>query len=158
MSAPPDELRRIRGRFATGVTVVTASNDGRVSGLTVSAFAVVSLEPPLVLVCLDHASRTLGAVERSGRFGVNVLAEGQEELAQRFSTKNEEKIAAGAATRGEMAVPLLVGAHAYLECRVDRMVEGGDHAIVVGAVERARLGSGRPLLFYRGRYASLRDE
>ena len=92
MTASPEDLRRVRGRFATGVTVVTAGEDGKASGLTVSAFAVLSLTPPLALVCLDRASRTLAMVASAGRFGVNVLGEGQQDLAERFATKDEEKI------------------------------------------------------------------
>ncbi len=151
------ELRRIAGHFVTGVAVVTAEWDGAACGLTVNSFTSVSLDPPLVLVCLDRASRTLPCVEAAGRFAVNVLAEGQEELSRRFASKEEQKFTDVTLRRGATGLPLVDGAHAYIECRTVERVDGGDHVIFVGAVEAVSPGEGRPLLFYRGRYASLRE-
>lgn len=151
------ELRRVAGRFATGVTIVTAEHEGTPCGLTVNAFLSLSLDPPLVLVSIDRAARSLRCVDGAQRFAVNVLAEGQEELARRFATKEESKFAGVRTRLGVTGLPLIEGAHAYVECRTERRIEGGDHVVFVGSVAAIALGEGRPLLFYRGAYHALHD-
>ena len=155
MGVDPAELRRVGGHFATGVTVVTADHGGVTCGLTVNAFITVSLEPPLVLVSIGTASRSLGCLEASSRFGVSVLGEEQEEIARIFAGKDDDKLARVAGRRGPTGAPLIDGAIAWLECRIEQRIEAGDHVLFLAAVEGLGARAGRPLLFYRGRYARL---
>src|SRR3954470_16806608 len=142
----PDRFRTVMGRFPTGVTVVTAMGPEGPVGMTANAVTSLSLDPLLLLVCFDRAARTLPVVAAAGRFGVNVLALGQEELARRFASKApEEEKFAGVAFTTDSGVPVLEGAHAWLGCDLERLVEGGDHAIGIGAVPAAQGGVGEPL-------------
>ncbi len=148
------DQRRFRdtlGAFPTGVTVVTAPGP---AGLTTNAFSSLSLDPPLVLVCFDNGSRTLPAVRASGRFAVNVLRAGQEELAAVFASKRvgAEKFAAVTHTAAH-GVPVLDGALAWFVCELRELVPGGDHTIGIGAVRELGFDpDGEPLVFHRGRY------
>lgn len=153
----PDEFRRVLGHFATGVTIVTTCDaDARPSGLTVSAFASLSLDPPLVLVCVDHKSQTYPALRETGRFAVNVLTTGQEALSRRFASTRLDKFDGLPYRISELGLPLLASALAHIECvTVSTHVEG-DHTIFVGRVERAAGDDGEPLLYFRGRYNGLR--
>ena len=153
----PDSFRSVLGRFASGITVVTTlDRDGRDVGMTVSAFCSVSLQPPLVQVCVDHAASMYVPLQEADLFGVNVLASDQEALSRRFATVNSARRFEGLGyERGESGVVLLADALAHLECRVVARHEAGDHVIVVGEVERATASDGRPLLYYRGGYAQL---
>ena len=153
----PDSFRSVLGRFATGITVVTTlDRDGRDVGMTVSAFCSVSLQPPLVQVCVDHAASMYVPLQEADRFGVNILASDQEALSRRFATVNSARRFEGLGyERGENGVVLLTDALAHLEFHVVARHEAGDHAIVVGEVERAMASEGRPLLYYRGGYAQL---
>ena len=162
MSAPsPDDFRATLGRFAAGVTVVTVTVDGRDLGMTLSAFSSLSLNPPLVLVCVDRGATLHDLLAEGAVFGVNVLAAGQEALSRRFASGDPgERFAGVGYTRGALGAPLLEGTLAWMECRVAARHAGGDHTIVVGAVAElgVRDGAGRdggPLLYYRGGYASL---
>ena len=148
-------FRDVVGAFPTGVTVVTAPGP---AGLTTNAFSSVSLDPPLVLVCFDNASRTLPAVRACGRYAVNVLRAGQEELAAVFASKAvaEEKFAAVTHTI-EHGVPVLDDALAWLACEVVELVEAGDHTIGIGRVTALEVDEGDPLLFFRGAYRTLGD-
>lgn len=157
MTVDPSELRRVGGHFATGVTVVTAEHAGATCGLTVNAFMTVSLEPPLVLVSIGTASRSLPCLEAAQRFGVSVLGEDQEAIARVFAGKDDDKLARVAGRRGTTGVPLVDGAIAWLECRVDRRTPAGDHVLFLAAVEALGARAGRPLLFFRGRYAKLAE-
>ena len=151
----PDQFRAVIGRFPTGVTVVTAmSPDGPV-GMTANAVTSLSLDPLLLLVCFDNTSRTLPIVRESGRFGVNVLAAGQEELARRFAGKlPEPEKFAGVAHTLDDGVPVLEGAHAWLGCDLEQLVPGGDHTIGIGAVKAAEVGVGDPLVWWTGAYGT----
>lgn len=153
----PDDFRRVLGHFATGVTIVTTCDaDARPTGLTVSAFASLSLDPPLVLVCVDHKSQSYPALWEGGCFAVNVLTTAQEAVSRRFASTRTDKFDGVPHRLGERGAPLIEGALAQLECAtVSRHVEG-DHTIFVGHVERAWTGAGEPLVYYRGRYAQLR--
>ena len=146
-------FRDVVGTFPTGVTVVTAPGP---AGLTTNAFSSVSLDPPLVLVCFDNGSRTLPAVRECGRFAVNVLRAGQEELAAVFASKAiaEEKFAAVTHTV-EHGVPVLDDALAWLACELVELVEAGDHTIGIGRVTALEASEGEPLLFFRGEYGTL---
>lgn len=152
----PDDFRATLGRFATGVTVLTASAGGRDYGMTVSAFASLSLDPPLVLVCVDRTATLHGVLAEGAAFGVNVLAAGQEALSRRFASGDPADRFAGVGyARGTLGAPLLDGTLAWLECTVSARHPGGDHAVVVGAVAECGVREERPLLYYRSGYASL---
>jgi flavin reductase (DIM6/NTAB) family NADH-FMN oxidoreductase RutF len=152
----PDEFRRVLGHFATGVTILTTTDaEKRATGLTVSAFCSVSLDPPQVLVCVDHKSQSYPALRDGGAFAVNILGTEHEDVSRRFATTRLDKFDGVPFTLGTLGVPLIDGALAQLECRtVSRHVEG-DHTILVGRVEDARTGAGEPLLYYRGKYGRL---
>ncbi len=156
---PPADFRHVLGHFATGVTVVTTCDaDGRPTGLTASAFTSVSLEPPLVLVCVDHKSQTYPALLERGRFAVNVLSTEQEEVSRRFATTRLDKFDGVPHHMSDLGLPLIDGALARLECTTATTHVEGDHTIFVGVVERASVGTGQPLLYFRGRYDTLRGE
>jgi flavin reductase (DIM6/NTAB) family NADH-FMN oxidoreductase RutF len=152
----PDDFRRVLGHFATGVTIITTTDgEGRATGLTVSAFCSVSLDPPQILVCIDHKSQSYPALRDGSRFAVNILGSEHESVSRRFATTRLDKFDGVAFTLGALGVPLIDGALAQLECRtVSRHVEG-DHTILVGRVEEARNGGGEPLLYFRGKYGRL---
>src|SRR5580700_2099676 len=156
------EFRQAMGHFATGVTVVTSiGDDGDPVGTTASAVTSLSLAPPLVLVCFDRASLTLRAIRTHGAFVVNVLAAPQKPLSANFARRGLAAAWDGVRHRpGPTGSPRLHGVIATLECAVEHRLPGGDHEIVVGrvlAVESGN-GDGDPLLFWRGRYASLGGE
>ncbi len=152
----PEDFRRLLGHFATGVTVVTTCDAGaRPTGLTVSAFASLSLEPPLVLVCVNHKADSHAALTESGRFAVNVLGADQEELSRRFASTSPDKFDGVAYRLSGLGLPLIDAAIAQLECTTVRTHVEGDHTIFVGRVERGATASGKPLLYYRGQYHRL---
>ncbi len=157
MTIDPDSFRSVLGRFATGITVVTTRDaDGRDMGMTVSAFCSVSLDPPLVQVCVDHAASLYAALAVSTRYGVSILASEQEALSRRFATAESTRRFDGIGyRRGESGVLLLDDALAQLECRIVASHATGDHTMFVGEVESATARSARPLLYYRGGYAQL---
>ena len=157
MTIDPDTFRSVLGRFATGITVVTAVDDGgRDVGMTVSAFSSVSLRPPLVQVCIDKAASMYDALLRTDRFGVNILGAEQEGLSRRFAAVDSSHRFDGIGyERGESGVVLLDDALGHLECLVTARHDAGDHTLFVGEVERASAGDGRPMLYYRGGYAQL---
>ncbi len=149
----PERFRAVMGRFPTGVTVVTAMGPDGPVGMTANAVTSLSLDPLLLLVCFDRGARTLPVVEDAGRFGVNVLARGQEELARRFASKAAEaEKFAGVPYTVDAGVPVLEGAHAWLGCDLERLVPGGDHTIGIGAVHAAEVGIGEALAWYAGQY------
>ena len=150
------QFRDTVGHFATGVCVVTACDDDGPAGLTTNAFSSLSLEPPLVLVCFDNTSRTLPVVQDARRFAVNVLREGQDELAATFASKQlpAEKFAAVTHTV-EHGVPVLDDALAWLVCDLRALHPGGDHTIGIGEVTRMEAQEGAPLVFYRGGFHHL---
>lgn len=155
------DARRFRdtaGAFATGVTVVTAAGPDGPAGLTTNAFASLSLDPPLVLVCFDNASRTLPVVREAGRFAVNVLRAGQEDVAAVFASRRVAADKFAEVTHAEAdGLPVLDGALAWLACDLREVLPGGDHTIGVGAVTAMDAdASGEPLVFFRGQYVDLK--
>lgn len=152
----PATLRAAMTRFPTGVTVVTALGPEGPAGATANAVASLSLEPPLMLACLDLGSRTLVAVEHAGRFGINVLTGDQAELARRFSTKDPhpEKWD-GVAWEEQAASPRIEGALIWLGCELRDVHDGGDHSIATGRVLDLEESDGEPLIFHRGNYRPL---
>jgi flavin reductase (DIM6/NTAB) family NADH-FMN oxidoreductase RutF len=153
--------RQVIGHFATGVAIVTCYGPDGPTGLTTNAVTSVSLEPHLLLVCFDNASRTLGAVRSARRFAVNVLRAGQEDLARVFASKRvaEEKFDAVTHTVAH-GVPVIDDALAWIACDLDSLTEAGDHTIGIGRVthlsaDDAPSRSNDPLLFFRGGFGRL---
>ena len=157
MTIDPDAFRSVLGRFASGITVVTTRDaEERDVGMTVSAFCSVSLQPPLVQVCVDRAASLYAALVGSTRYGVSILAADQEALSRRFSTADSTRRFDGIGyKRGESGMVLLDDALAHLECRIVAVHEAGDHTLFVGEVESASARGAQPLLYYRGGYAQL---
>jgi 3-hydroxy-9,10-secoandrosta-1,3,5(10)-triene-9,17-dione monooxygenase reductase component len=157
-----DQRRRFRdtlGAFPTGVTIVTAAGQDGPAGLTTNAFSSLSLDPPLVVVCFDNSSRTLPVVRDVGRFAVNVLRAGSEDLAAVFASKRvaAEKFAETTHTEAH-GVPVLDDALAWMACELRELIPGGDHTIGVGEVIAMDPGDdGEPLVFWRGAYKALTD-
>jgi flavin reductase (DIM6/NTAB) family NADH-FMN oxidoreductase RutF len=157
MPVTPDQFRAVLGRFASGVTILTARNEkGEDHGMTASAFCSVSLGPPMVLACVDSATDMFRILRIDGSFGVSILSEDQEALSRRFAELPAGRFDGVGYSRGDSGVLLLDDAIAHLECRCVARHTAGDHDIVVGAVEAAHVAdTGRPLLYYRGGYAQL---
>ena len=158
-TAEPDtdagRFRQVLGHFCTGVTVVTTMDEQRPAGFACQAFAALSLEPPLVLFCPSRSSVTWPVIARAGHFCANVLADGQQELARQFGISGTDKFAGVAWSPSPSGAPVLDGALTWVQCAVEAVHEAGDHYLVTGRV--TGLGAcrpGRPLLFYRGRYAA----
>ena len=151
----PERFRSVMGHFATGVTVVTAGSPEGPVGMTANAVCSLSLEPLLLLVAFDNSARTLQVVRERGRFGVNVLGAGQEELARLFASKAPEREKfAGVAHTVNDGIPVIEGVLAWVGCRLERLIPAGDHTIGIGAVEAAEAGGGEPLIWHRGEYRS----
>ena len=150
-----DVFRDVIGHFATGVSVITTRDAGMDFGVTVSAVCSVSLEPPMLLVCLNRASRTQAAVGNAGSFAMNVLGRGQSELARRFATSRDDKFDGVDVSYGKLGNPLLVDALAHVECGVVEQATGGTHTIFIAEVRRAERFAGEPLLYFRGQFGSL---
>ena len=143
------------GCFATGVTVITVDYEGEVQGMTANAFSSVSLDPVLVLVCVDQKARTHSHLHARKRFGINVLSENQRELSERFARKGEDRFNDLAWVRGDTGVPLIPGVLAAIECEVEQRVTSGDHDILIGEMVASRVADGEPLIYYSGRYRGL---
>ena len=156
MSVDQSSFRAVLGRFATGVTVVTAiDRRKRDVGMTVSAFSSVSLDPPLVLFCIDHSASVYNTLSKTECFVANILSEGQEALARRFADKDAERFVGIGYERGQLGPAILYEVLGYIECKVVARHEAGDHDVIVGSVEVAVANEGKPLLYYRGGYAQL---
>jgi flavin reductase (DIM6/NTAB) family NADH-FMN oxidoreductase RutF len=125
---------------------------GKDHGMTATAFSSLSLDPPLILVCIDRAASMFEPLAQAQRFAVNILAADQEQVSRAFAAKDVDRFGGFLFERGIEDVPILVGAHAHLECRVHARHEAGDHTIIVGEVEACAAGEGGPLLYYRGTY------
>lgn len=147
-------FRDVIGRFTSGVTVITTAVDGTRFGTTASAFSSLSMEPPMVLVCLNKTSDTQAAVLKAGAFAVNILAEGQQDLAYRFARKGD-KFGDLEHDTGRHGVPVLHGTLAHLECEVGETVTGGTHTVFLAHVAAAAGHDGTPLTYYRGRFGRL---
>ncbi len=159
-SAEQRLYRETIGRFATGVAVVTARSTEGPVGMTANALCSLSLEPLLLLVCIDNAARTLAPIQSSGRFAVNVLRAEQHELADAFASKERKQDHFADGTwRLHQGVPVLERSLAWLVCDVRELHPGGDHTIGIGAVtDMWQDAEGRPLVWYEGRYGTLHDE
>ena len=159
----PQLFRQVMGSFPTGITVITAEREpGLVHGMTASSFTSVSLEPSLILVCVDQEARLLPYLKRQGRFGVNILKDTQQALSEHFAQLQQEPAEdsrLGIRYRWTLSgIPLLEDALAHLACNVAAQYMSGDHTIVVGEVESLELHEGNPLLHCRGKYSSFRSD
>ena len=152
----PEEFRRACARYATGVTVTTVEGlDGTPQGLTVNSFTSVSLDPPLVLVCIDKGADTYAHVMAAQGFAINVLAEDQIDLSRHFATFDGGRFEGLEWHPGLYGAPVLDRVLASLECRTTDRFDGGDHTIFIGQVERAETHSGTPLVYFAGAYRRL---
>jgi flavin reductase (DIM6/NTAB) family NADH-FMN oxidoreductase RutF len=150
-------FRAVLGRFASGVTVLTVRDDaGRDHGMTVSAFCSVSLEPPLVLACIERTATLLPVLGAGGAYAINVLSETQEALSRRFASEVDDRFDGVGYTRAPRGSAMLDDALAWLECRVEARVDAGDHVVIIGRVEHTQVSeTAGPLLYYRSGYARL---
>src|SRR5215208_6117376 len=154
-----EEFRRALSLYATGVTVVTSIGPEGPSGATANAVTSLSLDPPMMLACLDRGSRTLTSVRAQGRFGVNALAAGQEDMARRFAGKEgEPEKWQGVEWSESDELPRLPGALMWVACELRDLIDGGVHLILTGNVLAAESREGQPLLFHRGDYRDLLSE
>jgi len=159
-SVGPDEFRALCGLWPTGVSVVTTRGvEGRPYGVTMNSVTSVSLEPPLLLICLTNDSETLAAIRASGIFCINVLTSAQEDLSQRFAHRRADKFDGVPVHDGRLGTPVLDGALAALECRLEEVYPGGDHKIVVGELVHGVCydDEATPLIYFKGQYAAPRD-
>ncbi len=153
-----NELRRVMGHFATGVTVITTlAKDGKLHGLTANAVSSLSLDPPLLIICVDKKAESYPCFEESKVFTVNILADDQEDLSRRFAVSGGEKFEGVAYRRGANGAPILQGALAHLECKLYAAYDGGDHTIYLGQIDEAETRESKPLLFFRGGYREIGD-
>jgi 3-hydroxy-9,10-secoandrosta-1,3,5(10)-triene-9,17-dione monooxygenase reductase component len=149
----PERFRAVMGHFATGVTVVTAPGADGPVGMTANAVCSLSLDPLLLLVCFDNGARTLPVIAEGERFGVNVLAKGQESLARLFASKTPENEKFAEVPHSvHDGIPVIEGVLAWVGCTLQELIPGGDHTIGIGAVTAAETGHGEPLIWYRGSY------
>lgn len=156
MTVNPDEFRSVLGRFPSGVTVVTTkARDGSDEGMTVSAFCSVSLDPPLVLLCIEKTASAYDALTTAPAFVVNILSATQEQIARRFSIVDIDRFEGVGYSRSQNGLAVLDDVLGVIECATVAMHEAGDHTIIVGEVEATRAQNGTPLLYYRGGYAQL---
>jgi flavin reductase (DIM6/NTAB) family NADH-FMN oxidoreductase RutF len=163
MSLNPTEFRKAMGCFATGVTIITVDLDGEVHGMTANAFASVSLDPMLVLVCVDSETRTHAHLHARKRFGINVLGEDQRAISEYYARperdhEHAETEAGARFDRTRHGTPMLHGALAYLECRLRTAEAAGDHSIFIAEIENVVVREGDPLLFFRGKYRRVGEE
>jgi flavin reductase len=162
MSVSQAEFRKALGCFATGITVITLDSENEVHGMTANAFTSVSLDPMLVLVCVDKRARTHSHLHAKKRFGVNVLAENQLAISEYYArparTHDRAAEEAGAAfERTQHGTPVLCGALAYLECRLHTAQDAGDHTIFIAEVEEVVVREGNPLLYFESKYRKIGD-
>ncbi len=156
MSIDSDLFRSVLGRFASGITIVTTHDgEGRDHGMTVSAFASVSLDPTLVLVAIGNDATMSPVMADANTFAVNILRADQEELSRRFSGKLDDRFAGIRYEKGMHGDAVLTDALASLQCRVVSRHPAGDHVLVIGEVEAADARDGEPLLYYRSGYAGI---
>lgn len=157
MAPEPHDFRKAMGSFAAGVTVVTTCHEGRLVGTTVSAFSSVSMDPPLVMVCLKRDSRTLAALSQARTFCVNILSVEQGDLAHRFARSGaDDRFALTAVEAGVCGAPVLAGVAAAVECELHAAHDGGDHEILVGRVLRVVVDEAKvPLVYVRGGFLNV---
>jgi flavin reductase (DIM6/NTAB) family NADH-FMN oxidoreductase RutF len=150
-----NEFRRVLGHFASGVTVVTVADADGLHGITVSSFCSLSLQPPLVLICIDKRVTTHAALDQAGHFAVSILRQDGEHLSRHFASRDMDKFNGIAYHTGITGAPLLDEALALIECRIAQTADGGDHTIFIGEVLTATATDDKPLLYFRSGYHKL---
>jgi flavin reductase (DIM6/NTAB) family NADH-FMN oxidoreductase RutF len=163
MNAEQEQFRQAMACFATGVTVITVDYEGAVQGMTANAFTSVSLDPLLVLVCVAHEARTHSHLHARKRFGINVLSEHQRAVSEHYARPDRDPALAEAKAgakfdRTAHGTPVLHGALAYLECRLQSAQDAGDHTIFIAEVEDVVIRTGRPLLYFQSGYRAIGPE
>ena len=152
------DFRSALSRFASGVTVVTTKDaTERSFGITVSAFCSVSLDPPLVLICIEKITGSHHAFEESGRFTINILSDSEVHLSEHFASLLEDKFAGVDYAVDEHGIPILTGSIATLQCRLFKTLDGGDHSIFLGEVEHVIVRDAEPLIYYKGGYRHIQN-
>jgi len=156
MTVDDDRFKSVLARFASGITIITTRDaEGRDHGMTASAFSSLSLDPPLVLVCIANDATMAPVVTTASSFVVNILSDSQEALSRRFAGKLDDRFAGIGHARGDLGDAILDDVLAWMQCRIIARHPAGDHIIVIGAVDAAEARDARPLLYYRGGYAQL---
>lgn len=157
MAISKDEFRAALGRFASGVTVITTidKKENRPIGITVSAFCSVSLEPPLILICIEKGAYIHDFLKTFGVFGVNILAEEQAKLSNLFASRNPDMFKEVSYRISELTLPLLNDVLVNMECRTVQSYEGGDHTIFIGEVISSQTNDINPLLYFHGGYGKI---
>ncbi|GAA3518216.1 flavin reductase family protein [Aeromicrobium panaciterrae] len=155
MTVPAEKFRATLGHFASGVVVVTGLHDGAPRGLACQSFFSLSLDPPLVAVAVAHSSTSWADIQSSGAFGINVLHSDQFDVCQTFGRSGGDKFAEIEWVGRHTGSPRIDGSLAWIDCTIQDVHQAGDHLLVVGRVEEVQVGSGAPLLFYRGRFGEL---
>lgn len=152
------DFRAALSRFASGVSVVTTKDSaGKQFGITVSAFCSVSLEPPLVLICIEKTTGSHHAFEQSGRFTVNILTDEQASVSEHFASLLDDKFSTIDHAVDEHGIPLLQNSLATLQCKLHKTLDGGDHSIFLGLVEHVIVRDAEPLLYFKGAYRRVRN-
>jgi flavin reductase (DIM6/NTAB) family NADH-FMN oxidoreductase RutF len=155
-SVDASTFRRLCSRFATGITVLTVCDrDGSRHGMTANSFTSVSLDPPLVLVCIDLKTRILDYLTEGTACAINILTENQQDVSARFASPIDDRFEGVCCRPGAMQAPVLDDSLAVLECVVERLLEAGDHVIVLGRVIGGTVGEGHPLLYFGSAYRKL---
>ncbi|MBB43735.1 MAG: flavin reductase [Rhodospirillaceae bacterium] len=158
MSINPKDFRNTVGLFATGITVITTVDEnGKAIGLTANSFTSVSLNPPIILVCIDRAVTSFSAFQTAGEFAVNILGSEQTELSNKFATSGDEKWLGVEFETWTGRAPILLNCLANIECQTREIHESGDHIIITGEVKSLASKDGNPLLYWRGQYAQLKS-
>lgn len=158
MAVSKEEFRQALSRFASGVTVVTCKGGpSGLGGITVSAFSSLSLDPPLVLICIDKRASVHDYLRKGDYFAVNFLAEGQEAMSRQFASKEPNRFDGVSYREGNCGTPLLEGTIGFVECLIVESHIGGDHTIFIGQVEASGVNEGKPLLYFCGGYKALED-
>ena len=152
------QFRHVAGHLASGVTVITTTVDGVDFGMTASSVTSLSVDPPMMLACLNEAVPTTGAVARAGHFVINVLGQGHEDIAYQFASPRDDKFSGLAVDRGPDGKPRLRDALAHLVCEVSEQVAGGTHTVFIAHVREASASDGRPLTYFRGGFGRFEFE
>jgi flavin reductase (DIM6/NTAB) family NADH-FMN oxidoreductase RutF len=149
-------FRRACAQFATGVAIASARDaEGQPHGMTINSFTSVSMDPPLVLICVDHTTNLLAVFEQCGHYGLSFLDRHQQSLSRRFAQRGQDRFEGMPWVSGSTGVPLIPGALAHLQCRIAQSVIAGDHTVLIAEVVSADIQSGSPLLFFGSGYRSL---
>lgn len=151
-SVGPDEFKKAMRTFSSGVTVITTREGDRLHGLTVSAFSSLSLDPPLVLICIDKGAAAHDVFGKAGKFVVNILADDQEEVSNCFASRADDKFEKSKWHVGVLGLPVIDDAFGVAECVLHDSLPGGDHTIFVGRVVATRTREAKPLLYGQGGY------